>query len=96
MDEIPLNATVLRSETIVVGQIDEDVMMADIETGKYAQLNPSGSRIWELLDRPKTITELCEDLEKEFKVSREICQRDVIYFLQELVRRGVVVIRTDS
>ena len=95
MNEITQNSIVSRCDDIIVGKVDEDVMMASIETGKYYQLNPTGSRIWDLLEQPKSINQLCRLLEKDFKVAPEGCQRDVILFLKEMAFRNVVAIRNE-
>lgn len=95
MNEITLNSIVNRCDDIVVGKVDEDVMMANIETGKYHQLNPTGSRIWDMLEQPKSVGELCELLVNVFKVTPEACQRDVFHFLEEMSSRNIVAISND-
>ncbi len=90
---IALNSIVGRNEDIVVGVVDADVIMMSIESGKYYHLNISGGRIWDMLEQPRTVSEICEMLGKGFKVTPETCQKDVLRFLDELASRKIVTIR---
>ncbi|MBF0546408.1 MAG: PqqD family protein [Candidatus Riflebacteria bacterium] len=92
MVEITMATTISRSDNIVVGLVDKDMMVANIENGKYCQLNETGNLIWELLESPKTVDELCNLLIKDFRVSKENCQNDIISFLKEMVDRKIVLI----
>ena len=93
MVSITPNSIVTRNEEIVAGVVDADVMMMSIESGKYFHLNTSAGRIWEMLEQPRTVTEICEMLSKGFKVTPEDCLKDVLRFLDELASRKIVTIR---
>ncbi len=93
MAAITLNSVVTRSDDIVAGVVDADVMMMSIENGKYYQLNPSAGQIWDMLEQPRTVAELCNMLSKDFKVTPEVCQTDVLHFLNELASRKIVIVR---
>ena len=93
MAVIALNSVVARNDDIVAGVVDTDVMMMSIESGKYYHLNTSAGRIWDMLEQPRTVSELCEMLSKDFKVTPEACQKDVIRFLDELASRKIVKMR---
>ena len=93
MGAVTLDSVVTRCDDIVAGVVDADLIMMSIENGKYYQLNPSAGRVWSLLEQPRTVTEICQMLSKDFKVTPEACQKDVLHFLDELVSRNVVTIR---
>ncbi len=95
MNEITRNTIVSRCDDIIVGKVDEDVMMASIETGKYYQLNPTGSQLWDLLEQPKSVDQLCQLLARDFKVAPDACLRDVIHFLKEMTSRNVLAVRNE-
>ena len=87
------NSVVTRSADIVAGVVAGDLMMMSIESGKYYQLNISAGRIWDMLEQPRTVAELCEMLSRCFKVTSEDCQKEVMSFLDELASRKIVTIR---
>jgi hypothetical protein len=63
---------------------------------KIYNLNETGSRIWTWLDGKPTVGELAEQMQREFKVSEEQAQADVIAFLEELAARGMVTLGEGS
>jgi Coenzyme PQQ synthesis protein D (PqqD) len=68
---------------------DEAVMMS-VAAGRYYGLNAVASRIWELLERPMTIGELCARLCEEFEVDAKTCEAEVLNFISELIDNGIV------
>jgi hypothetical protein len=93
MSAISIDSVILRSDDIVCGVVDSDMMMMSIENGKYYQLNPSAGRIWNTLEQPMTVSGLCDKLCKEFKVTPEDCRKDVLPFLDELVSRKILIVQ---
>jgi hypothetical protein len=50
------------------------------------------SRIWQLVDQPRRFPELCRMLMEAYTVDRKVCEQDVMEFLVELDREGLVEI----
>lgn len=92
MSEVNLQSRVSKRAEIVSGQIDDEFIMMSIESGKYHILNPTGSRIWSLLDKPQTVAELCAALTVEFKIAPAVCQKEVMDFITQLAARDIIVI----
>lgn len=70
-----------RPHTAVAG---DELVMLDPEAGRYFGLDPVGRRIWELLERPTTVSALCSALMTDFAVDAETCQGDVLRLLEQL------------
>jgi hypothetical protein len=68
---------------------EEGVMMS-IEAGRYYGLNAVAARIWELLESPKTVAELCAQIAEEFDIAAEDCGADVLKFTGSLIDNGIV------
>ena len=64
--------------------IGEETAMMSIETGNYLTLSRVATRIWELIEQPTAVSELCARLTEEFDVTAEDCQTEVDQFLAEL------------
>ncbi len=79
-----------RREEIIAGLVDGDLMLLNIETGYYHTVNPTGRRIWELLEQPRSLDEICAALSQEFNVSPQDCLAQTHIFIQELLQRNVV------
>ena len=89
---INLNSVVSRNPQIISSKMDNEVVMMSVEKGNYYGLNQVGSEIWEKLNEPLTVTDLCSKLLIEYNVEREQCERDVMPYLEKLVEEGLILV----
>jgi hypothetical protein len=88
---ITLDTTVSRiGETLYARVGTEEAVMMSVAAGCYYGLNAVAVRIWELLERPMTIAELCARLCEEFEVDAQTCEAEVLKFVNELIDNGIV------
>ena len=87
---ITLASQVRQRDDLLAQSLDEDIVMANIESGKYYGLAATGKRIWELLAQPRSVADLCARLLAEFDVSRAACEQETLTFLNELQREGLI------
>lgn len=66
-----------------------DTVLLDVTTSKYYDLNPVAARIWQLIEQPKDLHELCETLQGEFTVDEQQCQQQIKAFLQQMQEKGL-------
>ncbi len=76
----------------VTSNLDEDTVMMSISQGKYYGLDETGSRIWQLLQRPIAVTEIIEVLAREYTGPLELIQKDVLAFLEKLLQKRIITI----
>jgi hypothetical protein len=84
------HSLVARSEDLPCAPVDRDIVFLNRATDSYVALDEIGRRIWELLERPREIADLVAELSGEFDGSRELIAADVLVFLGELEREGMV------
>ena len=89
---ISMKSTVVRSDEPIAEPVDDELVMADIDRGKYYSLNPIATAIWQNLERPITVEELCERLCQQYEVSAEQCAADVLKFLNKLEERRLILV----
>ena len=77
-------------EDIVASDIDNEKVMMSVEKGNYYGLDPIGSRIWDLMEKPVKVADLIDTLLLKYDVERETCKQDVIVFLEELRKEGIL------
>ncbi|MFA6009476.1 MAG: PqqD family peptide modification chaperone [Desulfobacteraceae bacterium] len=82
-----------RNIQIIDGELDNEQVMLHIEKGKYLGLNPVGKRIWELIEQPRSFTELTGILLAEYKVTEEQCVQEVQTFLDKAVKYDILIKR---
>jgi hypothetical protein len=79
-----------RSETIS-GRLNDELVMMDIDKGKYFSLNPVATSIWDKLEKPLSLDALCRLLMDEYEVSEEQCRMEVKEYLDEMEKLGMVL-----
>lgn len=89
---MPMHAIVVRTPGEVSADVDGEVVILSIDSGKYYNLDAVGSRIWALVEAPLSIAALHELLVGEFDVDRETCREDLLSFLRELHACGLLQI----
>ncbi|WP_194776164.1 PqqD family protein [Pararhodonellum marinum] len=79
-----------RKEDVISGKLQEELVMMDLEKGKYFSLNPVATRIWELLENPLNKQELCSILMEEYDIASEVCEKDTLSYLEEMTKLGLI------
>lgn len=70
--------------------MDGDVIIADISVGRGFALNSSASSVWNALEVPKTLDQVCAELCETFDVTPEACRPAVVSLIEEWRALGLV------
>lgn len=68
-------------------------VILDPASGRYFGLEGVGVRAWALITESSTLAALIAAITAEFDVDHATCERDLRRLLEELVERGLVVIK---
>jgi len=79
-----------RNEQIIDGELDDNQVMMHIEKGKYYGLNPVGKKIWDILENPKSLSEITAILLSEFDVTEGQCIQEAQIFLDKAVQYDII------
>ena len=93
--KISPTAMLVRNDEPVAVEVERTVVMMSLDLGKYFGLNEVGSRIWDLLERPRSMGALCAQLQDEFEVDPDACHDEVSGFLLALAKEGLIQIEHD-
>ncbi len=77
---------------LLVSQLAGETVLMNTVTGDYFGINAVGTKIWNLLTAPATVTSLVESLMSSYDISRDQCENEVNIFLKNLESRKLVVI----
>lgn len=83
-----------RTDRVIASSLGDESVMFDAEKGKYYGLNSVATEIWNHLEEEKTIRELCISLSSLFDIQENKCTEEVIDFLPELQKKGLIEIVT--
>ena len=77
---ININNVVSRRNDIDTTDLNGEIVMMDLEKGRYFSLNGVGSRIWEIIEEPIGINKIVDCLLEEYDVNRNevywCCNKD--------------------
>jgi len=79
-----------RNNKTISGRLHDEMVMMDINQGKYFSLNQTATAIWEKLENPLTIDELCRLLIEEYDIDSDRCNAEVTDHLNEMIKLGLV------
>lgn len=81
---------------LIAAEVGGEEVILHLESGIYYGLNPVGSRIWALLQEPRTFSQILETLLAEYDVDATRCQQDLEQILSQLVEAQLIAIQTAS
>ena len=80
----------VRVPSVIETDVDGELVLLDTEGGACCGLNKMGSHIWKLLEAPTRVSDLCVRLMSEFDVPADICEAQIIDFLNAMRGGGLV------
>jgi hypothetical protein len=76
-------------------KVGDELVMMSAAKGNYLGLTEVGARIWELIETPTSVDDVCARLQSEFDVAPAVCRAEVEAFLRELEAGGAVSIEVN-
>jgi len=85
-----LKTIVQRKEGLEFSHLDESYLAIDAQAGYCYGLNSTAGVIWDMLETPTSISDLCARLGREYAVDEAVCARDTLALLSSLRDAGLV------
>ncbi len=90
---LSLSSTVVKKDALLESSVDNEIILLSTQNSQSYGLNPTGSRIWELLNKPISIGEIIQRITEEFGVAESDCQKDVLFFINSLDSEKLIDIK---
>ncbi len=87
---VELSTRVVRFSELMSAPVDKEIVILSLASNHYVGLDEIGRRVWELLEQPRRVDELCRQLTREFDATEEQIAGDVLPFLGQLENEGLV------
>ena len=87
---IDSDSIVVRNDEPLAANVDKEVVLLSVQVEAYFGLGEIGSDIWEMIATPLPVSELCARLTERYDVDSDVCERDTLAFLAELLREGLI------
>ena len=75
---------------------DGETVMLDARSGKYFGLNEVATMVWDLVQQPRTLSEIRQAVQAKFNVTAEQCDSDLQAWLQDMIAEGLVEVERDG
>jgi hypothetical protein len=79
-----------KSSTQVSCTLNDEIAILSLEKSVYFGLEGVGAQLWQALDQPCTVADLCKLIVETYEVTPEQCEADVLRFLQSMRDAGLV------
>lgn len=73
--------------------LGDEVVILNVEAGRYYGMNPVASWIWTRLKEPVSFGGLRRGIEDAFGVDTETCRKDLNEFLRNLIDADLIEVR---
>jgi len=90
--KISMNTMVVQTEGMPYTYIGDEIAFMNIENNKYYGLDSVGTRIWRLIGQPRRLSEVIDELLKEYDVERATCEENVLEFMEKLHEENLICI----
>jgi hypothetical protein len=79
-------------DDLLTATVNGEIMLLDIEAGRYFAMDRTGTRVFDLLKEQPSVEAVIAVLCREYDVEEAICRRDVEAYVQTLLDRHLVVV----
>lgn len=84
------NCLIKAANNQLSSEIAGEAVILDLKSGVYYGLNETGNKIWQWLQEPKQVQEVCNLLLQEYEVETDQCSCDLHNILQEMLAAGLI------
>ena len=74
----------------VASELSGETVILSLDRGIYYGLDPVGTHVWQLIQRPTTVDEVCRCLCQVFDVELERCRQEVAVLLHDMDGAGLL------
>jgi hypothetical protein len=89
---IDLGSRVVANSTILSSELDAEIVLMDVGSGNYYNLEAVGREIWRALKQPTLVSDLCERLVASYDAPEDRIRSTVLKFLGQLQEHALIAV----
>ena len=93
--EIIESSIVVAVEEQISSDLGGESVILNIKNGIYHGLNEVGARVWNLIEKPKTVKDIKQVLLEEYEVEADTCTNDLFSLLNDLKTAGLIKVTNE-
>lgn len=87
---IELQSVVAVRSDLLWSDVGGEVVIMEVDSGRYFNLDDIGSRIWRQIETPTDVASLCEALQQRHAAPLDKIRSDVIAFLDQMLEKSLI------
>jgi hypothetical protein len=87
---IALTTMVSRGKDQLSCNLGDEVAILNLKSTLYFGLDEVGAFIWQAVEKPQSVVEICRAIIERYEVDEARCQADVFAFLNKLNELGLI------
>ena len=88
---IQVSSLVSQSPNQPYSKLDDEGILLSVQQGKYYAMDRVGTKVWEMIKEPISVSDLCEQLTQVYKVEKAQCLTDILAYLNGLYRQRLII-----
>jgi hypothetical protein len=93
---LQLGSVVVASQQQAATSIGGETVLVALTPSRYFGLDEVGGRVWQLLQAPTTVADIRDVLVREYDVTADRCEQDLIRLLSEMLHNDLIEIRSGT
>ena len=76
-------------EKFLSSKLDDELILIQGDSGAFFSLKDVGLEIWQIIERPSSLSEISRELIEDYDVTQQECEAAVREFADDLVAAGL-------
>ena len=90
MNELTIESTVSAVTNQTSCELEGEAVILSLKNGIYYTLNPIGTRIWNLVQKPARVRDVRDTILREYEVDEGRCEDELFAVLRDLEKEGLI------
>jgi hypothetical protein len=91
-----LNSIVTCVKQQVSCDLSGEVVILNLADGVYYGLNAVGARIWQMIEEPRSVSEIHRSLLEEYDIDPQVCEIQLFTLLRDLAAHGLLEVKNGA
>jgi hypothetical protein len=87
-----LSNKIVPAPHVVARAVAQETVLLDLESGTYFSLDTVGAHIWGMIEKGKSLNQICDAMLEEFDVTRDVLEHDTLALAKELADKKLVIV----
>ena len=94
--QILKTCTVVATKEQIACNLEGESVILNFKDSAYYGLDEVGTYIWNLIQEPKTISEVEKSILDKYNVEAKTCEKDLTTLLEQLKEKGLIEIKSET